>query len=374
MCSAVLRKSLVGALALGMLVFGLVGYASADPRISYPGTRARAMGGAFTAIASDSSAIWYNPAGLALQGKDIIVEYSSAVEMNKDTGRFDDSNESYFLASKWAKGDGSGFGLAFYQPYILEFTLPNTGFVNDYNETITGRLVENMNVFSFGFAGHLDKAKNFRLGGTVELLWLNYEDSTLYANGVPIDFYAGDTGAISFAASFGALYSLPVQPFGILTNLGATYRTKSAGSDTTGPVDLQGAEITLEKPSSWDIGISVAKSFTPIYSTLTLSAQMGSTDYGSMNDKFTFLDFSYEKTSFGAELVYSKKFLFFRDIALRGGVYSSENDNNYEVKGQTYGIGTRIGEQFGLEFASENRDFNGVYDVDLNSVAATWSF
>ena len=37
----------------------------ADPFMNYPGARAKAMGGAFTGIADDASAVWYNPAGLA---------------------------------------------------------------------------------------------------------------------------------------------------------------------------------------------------------------------------------------------------------------------------------------------------------------------
>jgi long-subunit fatty acid transport protein len=44
-----------------------------------PGTRATALGGAFTALADDASAVYYNPAGLHfLSGPDAYVEYRSA--------------------------------------------------------------------------------------------------------------------------------------------------------------------------------------------------------------------------------------------------------------------------------------------------------
>jgi hypothetical protein len=42
----------------------------ANPFTSYPGARARAMAGAFTGIADDPFAVWFNPAGFAKEKGD----------------------------------------------------------------------------------------------------------------------------------------------------------------------------------------------------------------------------------------------------------------------------------------------------------------
>ena len=58
----------------------------ADPFMSYPGTRAKAMGGAFCAVADDASSVWYNPAGVAGDETfDFVLEWSQAIVQKSET-------------------------------------------------------------------------------------------------------------------------------------------------------------------------------------------------------------------------------------------------------------------------------------------------
>ena len=63
----------------------------AGPFTSYPGARARAMGGAFTGIADDASAVWFNPAGFAKEkGEDgmteFIIDWSQTTSIDEEDG------------------------------------------------------------------------------------------------------------------------------------------------------------------------------------------------------------------------------------------------------------------------------------------------
>jgi hypothetical protein len=77
-----------------------------------PGARAASMGGAFTALADDSSAIYYNPAGLASQRGALMLEHipinESGTGFSFNDGRLD------FLGLDYPSDYGT-FGFGFYQ-------------------------------------------------------------------------------------------------------------------------------------------------------------------------------------------------------------------------------------------------------------------
>ena len=67
-------------LCVGLAATGGVPAAAAGFLSSGPGARAAAMGGAFTAVADDASAIYYNPAGLAQQRGALMLEHAPIAE------------------------------------------------------------------------------------------------------------------------------------------------------------------------------------------------------------------------------------------------------------------------------------------------------
>jgi len=71
--------------------------------VNYPGTRAKAMGGAFVAVADDSSAWWYNPAGVATKGADLTLEFSTVPLIENDT--YDTNETGGFLGIKSGGGN-----------------------------------------------------------------------------------------------------------------------------------------------------------------------------------------------------------------------------------------------------------------------------
>ncbi|MEA1966994.1 MAG: hypothetical protein U9N77_02060, partial [Thermodesulfobacteriota bacterium] len=145
--------------------------------------------------------------------------------------------------------------------------------------------------------------------------------------------------------------------------------------------------VFFDKPQSFDLGISFAKTFTTD-ENFSLTLQYGSTDWGSASDGGD--DFEYDKISFGAEYEITKKILFFRKTALRAGYYqsSASGDTNIwewpDVTGITFGLGLSFG-----DISDENRDYfqfdlaqelrkleNDDYsdDASLTTVSFSWFF
>ncbi len=91
------------ALPAGVLAgSAMLGGAFADTGIS---TRPMSMGGAYTALADDANASWWNPAGLALLGKEKSVSFTYIPDLYKlTTGKISRMMVSY------GQGDTSGFG------------------------------------------------------------------------------------------------------------------------------------------------------------------------------------------------------------------------------------------------------------------------
>ena len=110
MRSSALRSSVFASLAAVLLVCGQA--AAAGFLSTGPGARAAAMGGAFTGLADDSSAMFYNPAGLAGQRGTLMVEH---VPINESgTGFAFNDGRLDFLGLNYPSRYGA-FGFGFYQ-------------------------------------------------------------------------------------------------------------------------------------------------------------------------------------------------------------------------------------------------------------------
>jgi hypothetical protein len=386
--------------------------AFADPFMSYPGTRAKAMGGAFCGVADDASAVWYNPAGLA-EGEsfDLFLEWSQAISQEEDTkgnekdlsqfginpSSLTNEENKIFFSIKWAdkieQKDG-GIALYYMSPYTIDWYFPPE---LELGKTF-GNFKEDMNIFGFAFAG---SSHNDRLlfGGSLEYINISFEtDELKIINEYESPYYYYQSvntrfdHAYGFSGSLGILgvvYDDPVRTLRI--KMGGVYRFSSSCSADTGSDtkydDAEQADISdkivdqlvFSKPASFDIGFSLNKSITSLKSAFLFAGQYGETDWSKTNET---IDNKYKKTSFGFEwqMNFEKSDLH---LALRSGLYFSEASKPEsgwpEVDGLTIGIGTFFAKNhWGLDVTHEYRDISyegGKSDsVSLLSIAITGTY
>lgn len=322
----------------------------ASPRMNYPGTRARAMGSAFTAIADDASAVWYNPAGINSEGEqvDIIIEGNEAIDDDLDI------DTTPFLSLKMM-GEKWGFAFSYFNPYVFGSPVVITeedGYVDSWNEGIT---VNRLDIFSVGAARKL--ANRIKVGGTVEFVDVDTKEDLEY----PSD-------SKGFSGSIGVQW-IPVEDLarGFRVRVGGTYRFKSSIGDSF---------EKYSKPSSWNCGAAVMKSVTSLCSNLIVSAQYEKTDFTEIGAN----GLKYEMMSYGAEWQIALDSSISR-IAFRAGLYSEspEVGNDFEMNGATWGIGVRFGEKLGVEYSMEKREWQarqaGYKDeFTLHALALTYSY
>lgn len=304
--------------------------------MNYPGTRARSMGMAFTAISDDASAVWYNPAGLAIGsdgGIDFIAEGSETInyELDKETRPF--------IALK-STGQKGGFALSYFTPYTF------------------ATQVKRLDIISLG--GAYKCPFRIRIGGTLEVVRLSL-DSDYEA------IIEEDALGIGLSGSLGGQWTaLNYKPWGLRIQFGGAYRLESNMDEE--------AYKPFNKPASWNYGVALMKSVTPLHSNLIFSGQYERTEYSAIDEKYA----DYEMTSYGFEWQIALDGFLSR-VALRAGKYTEEPKgvySNFEMNGNTYGIGMRFGESWGLEYSLENREWvNNSFkkDFTLHALALTYS-
>jgi len=324
---------------------------NADPMISYPGTRAKGMGGAFTGIADDSSSVWYNPAGLGLTKS----RYENAFEWSQTPGRklkrgqsdpskkFDDGELTNNGNNLFISFTGIYLGFFYCSPYSMDWKFSN----KEKLGTELAQIHERIRMLGLAFAFPVLKDR-ISLGVTIEhvkhtLGHLEYDE-----NGKSkLDH---ETSKIS--GSFGILaVPLDLKQYGIKFKLGGVYHLKSESSNTL-----------LGKPLSYDFGASVTKSFTSLKSSFLFSIQHGFTQYDAVNN-------DYNKTSFGAEWSIVPQQKLPLCISFRTGYYTSnatEKERGWpDVNAFTAGIGLLLSDGIpGLEFAYENRNLSYYTDEE----------
>ena len=373
---------------LGFFVFflsELAGTGWCDLFISYPGTRAKAMGGAFVGVADDSSACWYNPAGLATLGIDWTGEYSQALSVD-DNGEYDNSNTSLFFGFKGGieygkkggvnEGNSGGLGLFYYKPYNVQTVLSGVPSSNGY---IAGRLDEGIHIV--GLVGAGDVGHGLKLGCSLEVVNVGLEDSDLYEykKGGSLRRKVDVKNMTGLSASLGLLWdAVRVEEKNWGLRLGAAYRLPSAittEQNNNLEKDMED-RVIFKKPASYDFGVSLTK---PLWRVIvTLSGQWGQTDYGTASD---YWDFKYSRAAGGAEVMV----VVFKDytLYLRGGGSKAEPDDDEfwpDIATVSAGFGFDIGKNTNIEAAWERRainwtnDYKEDQDIDLFSASLNISF
>jgi len=375
---------------MGILVIysiGSRGSVCADMFISYPGTRARAMGGTFIAVADDSSAVWYNPAGIAIPGNDITFEYSQAVSATYKTTdsntwsniwtgiqnqvEYSNDETSYFISLKFGrsleKPRGWGLGLFSYKPYNMTY---NVNYTTTNGTHVVGSVKEELYISGLVFSYDWGK---FKFGFTGEVTDVDCSDSNLYS-----DYYGYydkyDTRKITethyFTSSLGVLWEVFKGEGGFKLMSGCVYRHENVGSQE---------DFVFDKPRSYGIGLSTEIPFT--WGALILSTQWGGTDYRSISD-YELFDVKYDNISAGGELRIPLKSL--KAISLRTGWNNSSSnakpDSHWaDVSAVAGGIGLQLARVLFFESTYEWRriektPFNEDSDVSLISASLSFSW
>ena len=150
------RVLVVVAVTLGLLSYACVAFGADSHAAPYlrmgVGARALAMGGAFTSVADDATAAYWNPAGL-VKIEHIEATFMYAANMNVDR------NLNYFAYTHWL-GVG-GIGVSWLNAGMDDFTMRNS----DGGYEGSGDVGDNAIMFSYGF-----EVGSLMLGGTAKVL------------------------------------------------------------------------------------------------------------------------------------------------------------------------------------------------------------
>jgi hypothetical protein len=344
----------------------------ADPFVSYPGTKAKGMGGAFTAVANNNSAMYFNPAGM--------INFESEAEYTMITlegglgGKFDasksntddvfTSNGNYFLA---AGGYGSGWhgGMAIYSLYTIKTSAV------DENGDYAGYKNQDISALSASFAYELSKQMypgggKLSIGTTLGVAFSGsglMEMKTTKSDGSETSSYEDDTLDQRGYFAMVGLKARVLQTMTFRVDIGANYRTRAAmesvhdGSTIGETTPVNG----MDMPSEFSMG--VAAMYLSEYGVLTLSLDKKTTGYEEAtsegnSDMLRGMP-DYSTLAMGIDLSGP-------EYQVRAGTYTSTpSEDDIEISGVTFGVGMMIGTAWNIEASVDTRKYTyGSFSTD----------
>ena len=390
------RKNILALIVfLSLYLFSIAEPGICSPFISFPGARAKAMAGAFTAVADDPSSVWYNPAGFATKKIDCTLEAAQATTIDEAQGPLENDQLSLFFGAvinlDWFKLIDLKTGLLFYSPYTAKYW----AYDDAERQTAWGHVHETYQILGIPVAKSFFDDK-LKLGLTLEWVLLdigdsdiNYRDQWGWA-----DRYQPDNDSTNGLSGSIGVQGTVFEDKELSYNIkaGAVYRFKTStdiGKEALNNEYDQGVEsIFFDKPRSFDIGLAFEKSFAT-KENIYLSLQYGSTDWGGASGGNE--NFKYNKISLGAEYEVTKTLLFIKKTAVRAGYYQSTASGSSsiwswpDVTGITFGAGIAFGDvsdenkdYFQLDGSVELRALENDDDYDesasLMTIALSWLF
>lgn len=229
-------------LAIGTNAFAFEAY------VTNPGTRAMGMAGVFAAQADDSSAIWYNPGGLARANiikRDFTVEWGGIAAANAQHG-FSDAQALKF-AGAYA-GDvwdmpTLGAGVAYVVPYELSFDV--TQRVSPLSARTYGDITATYRQLSGLLATQL--RPDLAVGATLDWVWVGVQ-----CERAP----CVDYGPVGLGVSLGATYEL-VRTKDWATTLAAVWHSRAAlgyGTEAKSGIGTLLGDYLPDRPQSLHFG------------------------------------------------------------------------------------------------------------------------
>jgi len=312
---------------------------SADPLMTYVGTKAKGMGGAFTAIANNNSAMYFNPAGLSnfegMKNASLTIEGGIGAKIDESSSKFEDyftSGTSYFFGVSIIGKDG-GFGFAMYSLYDLrlEDGTNNGSYLQEEITimSISAALMLIDQIYSYG--GGLS------MGVTAAYASSFSEDDS---DVLDVNGYFYSVGA--------KMRILNHRAFKI--DLGINYRSSAElASDDDSYSHYKGVGVPEE------IAFGVAISYGTEFGLFTLAG-----DY-----KFTGYADATANTDFNIRIDDVKTKTVGLDFSnptyqIRGGIYNTEYDvvTTNEISGYSVGLGFVFSEGFSIEGSYDRRTYS----------------
>ena len=358
----------------------------ADPFVSYPGTKAKGMAGAFTAVANNNSAMYFNPAGMTnFESDDNHGMFT--LEVGKGAG-YDESatgdetfadSTAYFVAIG-TSGNGWNGGLAIYNLYSIRANadiydtnnvFQGTDFRDQDISVLSGSLSYQITDKIYPMGGKLSVGATlgwgFSGGG---LLMSSSTDDEGNSNGSAYDDEVDANGILMAAGIKARVYDSMT----FKVDVGANYRART----NMEPVDDEIYDIeqinAMDIPEETAFGIA-AMYFTE-YGVFTLALDQKNTGYEEAtsveNSGFNLRMPNYKTTAIGLD--YSGPI-----INLRGGMYKTTPDTDHiEISGVTFGGAFEWENGLMVEASVDKKSYEypGMESIDksLLSVSLNWTF
>ena len=314
-----MKRVFVFTLLFTACFIGYTGFSHADNEfqaglpvlIIEPGAKQAGMGEAYSAIADDASAGYYNPAGLAFQDKNI--KNLQFMHMNWLTSFVDDIYYEYLGYSQYAEGWGN---FAF---NIVYFNLGEQSRTTSLSSDIVGKF-QSFEVVASGSYG-ATMTDNLSLGLTLKAIYSKLSDMGQEAE-------KGKGVGSTFALDFGAMYKLPMKGLSlsaVIHNLGPkiSYIDVTQGDPLPLHVIFGAAYVPID--SEFNKLTFVLDIYKPLVRTSGSPLEALYKGWYDDDKEFEQMDFKV-----GAEYIYNNF------IALRAG-YTYDKDG--ELKSPTFGVG-----------------------------------
>jgi len=348
-----------------LLVFIYTYSHSFEEYYTTPGTRAQGMAGNFVALATDSSAIWYNPAGLGFNSElleldeDVTLEYGDYVIFDDGPSSDKIFNKNSHIRYAGVRHDHMGF--AFFRPY--EFF--STSVIGGSNYFVYTRYTELK--FAYGYEIY----DGIAIGSSLDMVIQDYvsDCSTCEA----------PSGERGYGYSLGVLAKHNF-------NNGLELR---GGVTIHSDIELDNAMPNQpSRPSILALGGAVGR---PIFASyLLVTAQREIISYNQQHSALSINDStdepfkpSYTRTGFGGEWAFyptDNTTIFLRfGVASTQSVQAPRYSIFNKINVSTWGLGVAFENGLVLDIAIENRNItytptDYTEHINLTSYSMSWSF
>ena len=276
-----------------------------------PGAKQAGMGEAYSAIADDASAGYYNPAGLAYQDRNL--KNLQFMHMNWLPSLADDMYYEYLGYSQYAEGWGNfAFNLVYFNMGEQQRTT-----------SLSSEVIGTFNSFELIASGSYGAtmSENFSLGLTLKAIYSKLAELGQEAE-------KGKGIGTSFALDFGSMYKTPVSGLtlsAVIHNLGPKISYIDVTQADPLPLNFVFGAAYIPLENEFNKLTFVLDIYKPLVRRHGSPVEALYKGWYDEDDEFEQIDFK-----FGTEYVYSSF------IALRAG-YSYDKDG--ELQSPTFGVG-----------------------------------